>query len=72
MVDSGARLTELDLSDNAIGPMAMPGIKDFLAGSAFWLHTLKLNNCGLGIAGKVSFFKVNQIQRFQDGRRVLD
>lgn len=57
---SGARLTELDLSDNAIGPMAVPGIKDFLAGeTAFALQTLKLNNCGLGIAGKV-FFKVGK------------
>uniref|UniRef100_A0A914H7C9 Ran GTPase-activating protein n=1 Tax=Globodera rostochiensis TaxID=31243 RepID=A0A914H7C9_GLORO len=52
MTLSGARLTELDLSDNAIGPMAVPGIKDFLAGeAAFALQTLKLNNCGLGIAG---------------------
>uniref|UniRef100_A0A914H6M6 Ran GTPase-activating protein 1 n=1 Tax=Globodera rostochiensis TaxID=31243 RepID=A0A914H6M6_GLORO len=55
MTLSGARLTELDLSDNAIGPMAVPGIKDFLAGeAAFALQTLKLNNCGLGIAGTVS------------------
>jgi Ran GTPase-activating protein (RanGAP) involved in mRNA processing and transport len=54
---SGARLKELDLSDNAIGPMAVPGIKDFLAGeSAFELEVLKLNNCGLGIAGKVCFY----------------
>ncbi|KAI3420455.1 hypothetical protein GPALN_003752 [Globodera pallida] len=53
MTLSGARLTELDLSDNAIGPMAVPGIKDFLAGeAAFALQTLKLNNCGLGIAGE--------------------
>ncbi|KAL3090646.1 hypothetical protein niasHT_023491 [Heterodera trifolii] len=53
MILSGARLTELDLSDNAIGPMAVPGIKEFLAGeAAFALQTLKLNNCGLGIAGK--------------------
>lgn len=45
---------ELDLSDNAIGPMAVSGIKDFLAGeTAFALQILKLNNCGLGIAGKV-------------------
>uniref|UniRef100_A0A914MT04 Ran GTPase-activating protein n=1 Tax=Meloidogyne incognita TaxID=6306 RepID=A0A914MT04_MELIC len=50
---SGARLKELDLSDNAIGPMAVPGIKEFLAGeSSFELEILKLNNCGLGIAGK--------------------
>jgi Ran GTPase-activating protein (RanGAP) involved in mRNA processing and transport len=55
MTLSGAHLNELDLSDNAIGPMAVPGIKDFLAGeSAFWLQTLKLNNCGLGSAGKVN------------------
>jgi Ran GTPase-activating protein (RanGAP) involved in mRNA processing and transport len=58
MTISGARLAELDLSDNAIGPMAVPGIKDFLAGeTAFGLRTLKLNNCGLGIAGKVLHFQ---------------
>ena len=57
MALSGARLVELDLSDNAIGPMAVPGIKDFLASeSAFELKILKLNNCGLGSAGKVLFY----------------
>ncbi|KAI1718996.1 ran GTPase-activating protein 1 [Ditylenchus destructor] len=50
----GARLVELDLSDNAIGPMAVPGIKDFLASEdACELKVLKLNNCGLGIAGVI-------------------
>ena len=62
---SGARLKELDLSDNAIGPMAVPGIKDFLASeSAFELEILKLNNCGLGIAGKVCLVKFNGSQEF--------
>lgn len=50
----GARLVELDLSDNAIGPMAMPGIQDYLASEdACELKVLNLNNCGLGIAGVV-------------------
>uniref|UniRef100_A0A915EP04 Ran GTPase activating protein 1 n=1 Tax=Ditylenchus dipsaci TaxID=166011 RepID=A0A915EP04_9BILA len=48
----GARLVELDLSDNAIGPMAVPGIKEYLSSvDACELSVLKLNNCGLGIAG---------------------
>lgn len=52
----GARLVELDLSDNAIGPMAMPGIRDYLASEdACELKILNLNNCGLGIAGVVCF-----------------
>lgn len=63
MTASGAQLTELDLSDNAIGPMAVPGIEEFLAGqSAFSLKTLKLNNCGLGIAGQVSLNYTYTIQ----------
>lgn len=54
---SGARLVELDLSDNAIGPMAMPGLQDFLASeSASELKILNFNNCGLGIAGKVFLY----------------
>lgn len=49
---AGALLTELDLSDNAIGPMGFPGIEKFIASeSAFNLQVLKLNNCGLGSAG---------------------
>ena len=33
----------------------MPGIKEFLASeAASSLQILKLNNCGLGIAGKAS------------------
>lgn len=55
----GARLVELDLSDNAIGPMAMPGLQDFLASdSACELKIINLNNCGLGIAGKVFYILI--------------
>jgi Ran GTPase-activating protein (RanGAP) involved in mRNA processing and transport len=60
---STARLVELDLSDNAIGPMAIPGIKEFLASEeASSLQVLKLNNCGLGIAGKVAIGFKNYIK----------
>jgi hypothetical protein len=53
---SGARLVELDLSDNAIGPTAISGISEFLASeAASSLQVLKLNNCGLGVAGKVEY-----------------
>lgn len=52
MYRAGTLLTELDLSDNAIGPMAMPGIEQFLASEAcFNLKTLRLHNCGMGVAG---------------------
>ena len=57
MIFAGTRLTTLDLSDNAIGPQAIHGIKDFLTSEAcFGLKNLYLNNCGLGSAGVVSFF----------------
>jgi Ran GTPase-activating protein 1 len=50
-----ARLVELDLSDNAIGPMGVPGIENWLSSvDACELKILRLNNCGMGIAGKVS------------------
>jgi Ran GTPase-activating protein (RanGAP) involved in mRNA processing and transport len=53
---SGAQLVELDLSDNAIGPSAISGLSEFLASEqASSLQVLKLNNCGLGVAGKVEF-----------------
>lgn len=48
---TGALLTELDLSDNAIGPVGFPGIEKFLSSEAvFNLQTLNLNNCGMGSA----------------------
>lgn len=53
---AGARLTELDLSDNAFGPDGVKGIEQLLKSpSCHTLRELRLNNCGMGIGGgKVS------------------
>lgn len=47
-----AHLAELDLSDNALGPVGMEGLVAFLKSPVcFSLKTLRLNNNGLGIYG---------------------
>merc|ERR1719369_451880 len=47
-----ARLGELDLSDNAFGPVGMEGLITFLKSpSCFSLQELKLNNTGCGVTG---------------------
>uniref|UniRef100_A0A0A1X3E5 Ran GTPase-activating protein n=1 Tax=Zeugodacus cucurbitae TaxID=28588 RepID=A0A0A1X3E5_ZEUCU len=49
---AGAKLTVLDLSDNALGPNGMVGLEDLLRSPVVYsLQTLRLNNCGLGIGG---------------------
>lgn len=49
---AGARLTILDLSDNAFGPDGVKGIEKLLKSSACYsLQELRLNNCGMGIGG---------------------
>lgn len=49
---AGARLTVLDLSDNAFGPDGVKGIEKLLKSSAcYTLEELRLNNCGMGIGG---------------------
>ncbi|CAL8284010.1 unnamed protein product [Merluccius merluccius] len=49
---AGARLTELDLSDNAFGPDGVKGIEQLLKSPACHsLKVLRLNNCGMGIGG---------------------
>ncbi|XP_023236511.1 ran GTPase-activating protein 1-like isoform X1 [Centruroides sculpturatus] len=49
---SGAKLVELDLSDNAFGPVGIKGILLLLkSSSCYSLQVLKLNNNGLGIGG---------------------
>ncbi|XP_068161269.1 ran GTPase-activating protein 1b [Antennarius striatus] len=49
---AGARLTELDLSDNAFGPDGVKGIEQLLKSpTCHNLRELKLNNCGMGIGG---------------------
>ncbi|KAF8356679.1 ran-2 [Pristionchus pacificus] len=54
MMRAGTCLTELDLSDNAFGPIGAEGIQDFLCSpSAFELKTLRLNNNGLGAGGVI-------------------
>ncbi|TRY77537.1 hypothetical protein DNTS_028249 [Danionella cerebrum] len=52
LMASGARLTQLDLSDNAFGPDGVKGIEGLLKSSVcYTLHELRLNNCGMGIGG---------------------
>lgn len=49
---AGAQLTELDLSDNAFGPIGVEGLAGLLASeSCYSLKELRLNNNGLGISG---------------------
>lgn len=49
---AGARLTVLDLSDNAFGPDGVKGIEKLLKSNAcYTLQELRLNNCGMGIGG---------------------
>ncbi|XP_028456472.1 ran GTPase-activating protein 1 isoform X2 [Perca flavescens] len=49
---AGARLTVIDLSDNAFGPDGVKGIEKLLKSTAcYTLQELRLNNCGMGIGG---------------------
>ncbi|XP_008436096.1 ran GTPase-activating protein 1b [Poecilia reticulata] len=52
LMSAGARLTELDLSDNAFGPDGVKAIEQLLKSpSCHTLRELRLNNCGMGIGG---------------------
>ncbi|KAG7226509.1 hypothetical protein INR49_003830 [Caranx melampygus] len=52
LMSAGARLTELDLSDNAFGPDGVKGIEQLLKSrSCHTLRELRLNNCGMGTGG---------------------
>lgn len=52
LVTAGARLRELDLSDNAFGPIGVEGLAALLrSSSCYALEELRLNNNGLGITG---------------------
>ncbi|VDK46484.1 unnamed protein product, partial [Cylicostephanus goldi] len=54
MMSVNCHITELDLSDNAFGPIGAEGIQEFLVSpAAYSLEVLKLNNNGLGAGGKV-------------------
>jgi Ran GTPase-activating protein (RanGAP) involved in mRNA processing and transport len=61
LVLSGAKLLELDLSDNAFGPIGVEGLAMLLRSpSCHALQILKLNNNGLGIGGgKVCYNSLN-------------
>lgn len=49
---AGSQLHELDLSDNAFGPIGIEGLAKFLTSSScYTLRELRLNNNGLGISG---------------------
>lgn len=49
---ASTHLTELDLSDNAFGPIGIQGLADLLTSSpCYTLQELRLNNNGLGISG---------------------
>ncbi|XP_078043345.1 ran GTPase activating protein [Augochlora pura] len=49
---AGTRLVELDLSDNAFGPIGVTGLASFLtSNTCYTLRVLRLNNNGLGISG---------------------
>ena len=52
LLTAQARLVELDLSDNAFGPVGMEGLKTFLQSPCCYsLRELKLNNTGCGVTG---------------------
>ncbi|KAJ3607934.1 hypothetical protein NHX12_024985 [Muraenolepis orangiensis] len=52
IMSAGARLSELDLSDNAFGPDGVRGVEQLLRSpSCHSLKLLRLNNCGLGVGG---------------------
>lgn len=52
IIGSSANLVELDLSDNAFGPIGVDGIADLLrSASCYGLQELRLNNNGLGPNG---------------------
>ncbi|XP_033223220.1 ran GTPase-activating protein 1 [Belonocnema kinseyi] len=49
---AGTQLVELDLSDNAFGPIGIKGLAALLSSSScYTLQELRLNNNGLGISG---------------------
>ncbi|KAH8413027.1 hypothetical protein KR009_007450 [Drosophila setifemur] len=52
LIAAGAKLTVLDLSDNALGPNGMRGLEEFLRSPVCYsLQELLLHNCGLGPEG---------------------
>ncbi|VDO28536.1 unnamed protein product [Haemonchus placei] len=73
MIATNCHITELDLSDNAFGPIGAEGIQEFLVSpAAFSLEVLKLNNNGLGAGGKVIAKCLSEcfVRSFQAKRRL--
>lgn len=75
--NSGAQLTLLDLSDNAIGPIGAPSLIEFLESpAAETIEKLYLNNCGLGPEGStsiaVSIPRLRKLKEFIVGRNRLE
>lgn len=77
ITESGAKLTLLDLSDNAIGPIGAPSVIEFLESeSAETIEKLYLNNCGLGPEGSTSIAacipRLRKLREFICGRNRLE
>lgn len=77
IMESGAQLSLLDLSDNAIGPIGAPPIIEFLESQASEkLEKLYLNNCGLGPEGSTSISmtisRLRNLREFVCGRNRLE
>lgn len=77
IMDSGAQLTLLDLSDNAIGPIGAPSVIEFLESqSAVTIERLYLNNCGLGPEGSSAISttipRLTKLREFICGRNRLE
>lgn len=77
ITEGGAKLTLLDLSDNAIGPIGAPSVIEFLeSSSAETIEKLYLNNCGLGPEGSTSIAacipRLRRLREFICGRNRLE
>ncbi|CAF0920010.1 unnamed protein product [Rotaria sp. Silwood1] len=52
LLTNGSHIVEINLSDNAFGPIGVKGLETFLSSSAcYTLEELRLNNCGMGCMG---------------------
>uniref|UniRef100_A0A183A5Z9 Ran gtpase-activating protein n=1 Tax=Echinostoma caproni TaxID=27848 RepID=A0A183A5Z9_9TREM len=72
IIASGARLVELDLSDNAFGPNGVVGVVDLIASPACsTLQILRMNNQGLGHEGCRHLTEALQKGRKSSGGRGL-
>lgn len=77
IMNSGAQLIHLDLSDNAIGPVGAPPVLKFLQSpSAEKIEVLYVDNCGWGPDGSTSLSTVlsglRNLRKFVCGRSRLE